>query len=124
MPIQMLALFIKRMLQETIMRGIETRRHDSPTFIKQFQKELLYTLFYCDKSEEIFNKTLENALFCVTRTIDKIMTGEVNPKDLVISKKLRMSITNYKNIFPHVAAAIQSIDTGGKIPAKGQTMRY
>jgi DNA polymerase elongation subunit (family B) len=46
---------------ELITRGIEIRRHDTPNFIKQFQYELLYTLFYCDDREEIFSKGYDNA---------------------------------------------------------------
>ena len=92
---------------ELVMRGIETRRHDTPNFIKQFQTELLYTLFNCDNTTEIHDKTLEEALLCITKTIDKVMTGEIELQDLVISKQLRMNINNYKSIFPHVAAAIQ-----------------
>ncbi len=109
---------------ELIMRGIETRRHDSPEFIKQFQTELLYTLFDCNKSEDICNKSLEKALFCVTKTIDKIMTGEINTNDLIISKQLRMEITKYRNIFPHVAAAIQLSNMNGKLPVKGDIIEY
>ncbi|MGB6528739.1 MAG: hypothetical protein WBF33_11575 [Candidatus Nitrosopolaris sp.] len=30
---------------ELVVRGIEARRHDAPNFIKDFQSELLYTLF-------------------------------------------------------------------------------
>ena len=69
------------------MRGIETRRHDTPKFIKDFQKELLYTLFDADSSVEIIERTLENALLCVTKTIDKIMTGEIQTQDPIISKR-------------------------------------
>ena len=58
-------------------------------------------------AKDIIDRTLENALFCLTITIDKIMTGEIETEDLVISKQLRMDITKYKSIFPHVAAAIQ-----------------
>ena len=36
--------------KELVTRGIETRRHDTPNFIKQFQTELLYTLFDCDNT--------------------------------------------------------------------------
>jgi DNA polymerase elongation subunit (family B) len=93
--------------KELVTRGIETRRHDTPNFIKQFQTQLLYTLFACANTAEIYDKTLEEALLCVTKTIDKVMTGEIQLKDLVISKQLRMNIYNYKSIFPHVAAAIQ-----------------
>ena len=92
---------------ELVTRGIETRRHDTPNFIKQFQTELLYTLFDCDNTAEIYDKTLEEALLCITKTIDKVMTGEIELQDLIISKQLRMNIYNYRSIFPHVAAAIQ-----------------
>jgi len=109
---------------ESVMRGIDTRRHDAPRFIKNFQTELLLALFDCDKLEDITNRTLENALFCVTRTIDKIMTEEIDVVDLVISKQLRMDITKYKNIFPHVAAAIQSCKQNGKLPTKGKMIQY
>ncbi len=79
---------------ELVTRGIETRRHDAPEFIKKFQKELLYTLFDADSSTDIINRTLENALFCVTKTIDRIMTGEIDMNDLVISKKLGLLLSS------------------------------
>jgi DNA polymerase elongation subunit (family B) len=110
--------------RELVTRGIETRRHDTPAFIKEFQNELLYTLFDCDSSDEIFGKTLENALLCVTKTIDKIMTGEIKLHDLVISKQLRMDITKYKSIFPHVAAALQLTILSGKSPKPGENIEY
>ena len=108
---------------ELITRGIETRRHDTPTFIKNFQTELLYILFDAANAKDILDRTLESALFCLTRTIDKIMTGEIETKDLVISKQLRMDITKYKSIFPHVAAAIQ-LTNSGKQPTKGDIIQY
>ncbi len=93
---------------ELITRGIETRRLDTPTFIKNFQTELLYTLFDATNAKDILDRTLESALFCLTVTIDKVMTGEIETGDLVISKQLRMDITKYKSIFPHVAAALHT----------------
>jgi DNA polymerase elongation subunit (family B) len=108
---------------ELIMRGVETRRHDSPLFIKQFQRQLLNVLFDCDKAEDIYNITLEKVFYHLTNTIDQVMTGEINARDLIISKQLRMDITKYKNIFPHVAAAIQ-LGTYGKLPARGDVVQY
>ena len=108
--------------KELVTRGIETRRHDTPNFIKQFQTELLYTLFNCDNSAEIYEKTLEEALLGITKTIDKVMTGEIELQDLVISKQLRMNINNYKNIFPHVAAAIQ-LGNNERV-SKGDNIEY
>jgi DNA polymerase elongation subunit (family B) len=109
---------------QLVTRGIETRRHDTPKFIKGFQRELLYTLFDANSATEIIDRTLENALFCVTKTIDKIMTGEIDPADLVISKQLRMDITKYRSLFPHVAAAIQLSKTNGKAPSRGDIIEY
>ena len=64
-------------------------------------------MFDCDYTAGIYDKTLEEALFRITKTIDKVMTGEIVLQDLVVSKQLRMNIHNYRSIFPHVAAAIQ-----------------
>jgi DNA polymerase elongation subunit (family B) len=106
---------------ELIVRGIEIRRHDIPAFIKQFQTQLLYTLFDCKDSSEILTKGYENALLPVTQGIDTIMTGEgLDDKDLVISKLLGQNIEKYKSLFPHVSAAIQS----RKYPLKGDTIQY
>ncbi len=110
--------------KELITRGIETRRHDTPTFIKNFQTELLYTLFAANSTREIIDGTLENALFCVTKTIDKVMTGEIDRADLIISKQLRMDITKYKSLFPHVASAIQLSKANGKAPSRGDIIEY
>ena len=68
--------------------------------------------------------TFQNALFCVTKTIDKIMTGEIDPADLIISKQLRMDITKYRSLFPHVAAAILLSKTKGQAPRRGDIIEY
>lgn len=97
---------------ELIARGIEIRRHDAPTFIKDFQTELLYTLFDCKDTTKVLLKGYENALLVVTRTMDRIMTGELQVKDLVVSKILRQDLRRYKSLFPHVAAALQLTEAG------------
>src|ERR671939_68015 len=106
---------------ELVVRGIEIRRHDVPTFIKRFQTQLLYTVFDCKDSSEILTKGYENALLLVTQAIDTIITGEgLDDKDLVISKLLRQDIQKYRSLFPHVSAAIQS----RKYPVRGDTIQY
>jgi DNA polymerase elongation subunit (family B) len=77
---------------ELIARGIEIRRHDAPNFIKEFQTELLYGLFDCKDSAEVISRGYDNALLLVTKTIDKVMTGEIPLKDLVVSKMLRQDL--------------------------------
>jgi DNA polymerase elongation subunit (family B) len=112
---------------ELVVRGIEIRRHDIPNFIKQFQTELLYTLFDCKDSAEVANKGYEKALLLVTKAIDRIMTAEdITQQDLVVSKLLRQDIEKYKSLFPHVSAAIQLSNntSDGRYPAKGDTISY
>ncbi len=97
---------------ELVVRGIEARRHDAPNFIKDFQSELLYTLFDCKDSAEIVSRGYENALLLVTRTIDKVMNGELELKDLIVSKILRQDLYKYRSLFPHVSAALQLTEAG------------
>jgi DNA polymerase elongation subunit (family B) len=110
---------------QLVVRGVEIRRHDTPNLIKQFQTELLSTLFDCKSKEEILNKGYENALLLVTKAIDRIMIGgdDVTKNDLVISKLLGQNIEKYRSLFPHVSAAIQ-LSEEERHPSKGDTIKY
>jgi DNA polymerase elongation subunit (family B) len=110
--------------RELVTRGLETRRHDTPAFIKEFQIELLHTLLDCKSLDDIFQYTLDEAFLCLTRTIDKVMTGEIKFEDLIVSKQLRMDITKYRNLFPHVAAAIQLRNCYNNKSKRGDIMKY
>jgi DNA polymerase elongation subunit (family B) len=109
--------------KQLITRGIDTRRHDSPPFIKQFQTSLLLTLFDCNSSEEVLKSGYETALLYITQSIDMVMNGEVQITDLVISKLLRQNIEKYRSLFPHVAAAIR-LNISGLITGKGDDIEY
>jgi DNA polymerase elongation subunit (family B) len=77
---------------QLVTRGIDTRRHDSPIFIKEFQRMLLSKLFDCQNSEEVLTTGYQDALLYITQSIDKLMNGEVLVTDLVISRLLRQNI--------------------------------
>jgi len=112
---------------QLVVRGVEIRRHDIPKFIKEFQTELLSSLFECKDAKEIMDKGYENALLLVTKAIDKIMLGgeeNITQEDLVISKLLGQNITKYRSLFPHVSAAIQLSNDNDKHPLKGDTIKY
>ena len=108
---------------EIIARGIEIRRHDAPDFIKEFQTELFYTLFDCNDSVEVLSKGYENSLLLVTRTIDKVMTGNIKLQYLVVTKILGQDVDKYKSLFPHVSAAIQ-LASEGKYTTVGEGVEY
>jgi DNA polymerase elongation subunit (family B) len=108
---------------QLVTRGTDTRRHDSPEFIKQFQTTLLSKLFDCTSAEEVLTNGYESVLLYVIQSIDKIMNGEVQLTDLVISKLLRQNIEKYRSLFPHVAAAIK-LNVSGLIVGKGDNIKY
>jgi DNA polymerase elongation subunit (family B) len=108
---------------QLVTRGIDIRRHDSPVFIKQFQTTLLSKLFDCDSYEDVLTQGYQNALFYLTQTINKLMNGEVQITDLVISKLLRQNIEKYRSLFPHVAAAIR-LNVSGVIANRGDIIQY
>jgi DNA polymerase elongation subunit (family B) len=111
---------------ELVVRGIEARRHDTPNLVKQFQTELLHTLFDCKDADEIIKKGYESALLLVTRAIDRIMIGgeDITQGDLVISKLLGQNLEKYRSLFPHVSAAIQLTNDEYKHLSKGDTIKY
>ena len=108
---------------QLITRGIDTRRHDSPIFIKEFQRTLLSKLFNCNNSEDVLSNGYQNALLYITHSIDKLMNGEIEITDLVISKILRQNIEKYRGLFPHVAAAIK-LNLSGVVTGRGENIKY
>jgi hypothetical protein len=108
---------------QLVTRGIDTRRHDSPIFIKQFQNTLLSKLFNCDNYEEVLTTGYQNALMYITHSIDKLMNGEVQITDLIVSKFLRQNIEKYRSLFPHVSAAIR-LNVSGVLAKRGDSIQY
>jgi DNA polymerase elongation subunit (family B) len=62
-------------------------------------------------------------LTTTTQSIDKLMNGEVQINDLVISKLLKQHIEKYKSLFPHVSAAIR-LNISGATANRGDTIQY
>jgi len=65
----------------------------------------------------------QNALLYITHSIDKLMNGEIQVTDLVISKILRQNIEKYRGLFPHVAAAIK-LNLAGVVTDRGEIIEY
>jgi DNA polymerase elongation subunit (family B) len=72
---------------------------------------------------EVLSRGYENALLLITRTIDKVMTGEIQSQDLVVTKVLGQNIDKYKSLFPHVSAAILLAKKGIEMNA-GEGVEY
>jgi DNA polymerase elongation subunit (family B) len=51
------------------------------------------------------------------------MTGEIQMKELVVSKILRQDLTKYRSLFPHVSAALQ-LTEAGKSLVRGDIIQF
>ena len=49
---------------------------------------------------------------------------DITQEDLVISKLLGQNIKKYRSLFPHVCAAIQSGSDKGRLPSKGDNIKW
>ena len=92
-------------------RGIELRRHDTPAFINNMQKEMITAMFRYDTIEEVSTRGFTDANDIASRAITKIQLGKVDPHELIISKRLRRELKEYKSRQPHIVAAMLGTDT-------------
>jgi DNA polymerase elongation subunit (family B) len=109
-----LVSLVERM-EAKILKHIELRRHDCPIFVKRFQNKILKILLDAETAENVGRTQLQKAYDYVVETCDRVLTGEIEPEDLAVSKVLRKPVSKYKSIFPHVAAAIQLVQKGKKV---------
>jgi DNA polymerase I len=91
-------------------RGIELRRHDTPPFIFKTQKTMIETLFDAENAEQVLGEQLPKALDIAGKAYNDVLYGKVDPGELVISKRLRMELSEYKARQPHIVAAMLGED--------------
>ncbi|NIN53508.1 MAG: hypothetical protein GTO23_10205 [Nitrososphaeria archaeon] len=87
-------------------RGIELRRHDTPPFIYRMQEEMIKTLFDTEDVNLVLSEQLHKALCIADKAYRDVLFGRVDPEELVISKRLRREVKEYKARQPHIVAAM------------------
>ena len=93
-------------------RGIELRRHDTPPYIKNMQRKMMESLFEGKNSETVINEGISRALKIANRAIREVKMRRVDPRELVISKRLRKDLYEYRAHQPHIVAAMLGKDEG------------
>jgi DNA polymerase elongation subunit (family B) len=93
-------------------RGIELRRHDTPPFIKDMQTKMMEALFDADDPETVLEEGVTDALEIANRAMRDVRRGRVNPRELVISKRLRKELSEYRARQPHIVAAMLGAEEG------------
>lgn len=96
-------------------RGIELRRRDCPSFLKMFQKRLIGILFDADDSGKVVEKRVIEAEAFARKTYSQVVRGDVDAKELTISKRVHREVSTYRSMFPHVVAARQLAVRGKRL---------
>jgi DNA polymerase elongation subunit (family B) len=106
----------------TKIRGIEYRRRDAPTIIKNCQREVIEHLASARSSAEFF-MLLPSALQLVRNYINRLEQRQVNVRDLLITKQLSKNPIEYRHNVMQAIAAKQLVSEGAQISA-GQSVSY
>jgi len=98
--------YAKLMDGDLFYRGIELRRHDTPKYIYNMQTEMLNTMFRHKTVEQVRSRGMQEAHDVAAKAITKIRLGKADLRELVISKRLRREVNEYKSRQPHIVAAM------------------
>ena len=107
---------------ELKVRGLESRRHDTPPLIARMQREVLALLAEA-RDYDGYCRRLEEAVRLVARYEDRLANGEIPVEDLIVSKRLTRAPREYRKA-SHTAIAAQQLFGRGVRLRPGQTIEY
>lgn len=104
---------------ELKVRGIEMRRHDTPPFIADFQRQILEQLA---QTPDI-NDCLSQIIDMVRGRLAALRSGRIDPQLLLVSQTLSRSMAEYK-VLPPAARAVKQLQAANKLRFPGQQIRF
>jgi len=107
---------------ELKVRGLECRRHDTPPLLGRMQYEVLAILAEAHDYESYLQK-LEAARGAFANYEDRLANGEVDIRDLVVSKRITREPRDYQKAGATAIAAQQLFGSGVKL-RPGQNIEY
>jgi DNA polymerase-2 len=104
------------------MRGIETRRHDTPPFVARVQKEILQQLANAN-SDRPLETQLPGIVDVLRQRLDELHSGKIEVTDLLVTHRVSRTSEEYKASSP-AARAMQQLQAVGKQLRPGQSIRF
>ena len=104
------------------MRGIETRRHDTPLFVSKTQLELLQLLATVPSAEKLPD-ILPKVRRLLWEKIQAVREHHIPLHELIVRQTLSRASDQYRGS-SSVAEAIQQLEAAGKSLRPGQTVRF
>ncbi|MBS7614946.1 hypothetical protein KEJ18_04365 [Candidatus Bathyarchaeota archaeon] len=104
------------------MRGIEARRSDTPQFICRAQIDMINKLASASNFQG-FKAKIPEALNILANYVDKLLKKQVDISEMLITKRLSKSPSQYvHNVFQAIAA--KQLERAGFEVHSGQTVQY
>lgn len=107
---------------ETKVRGIETRRHDTPLFIKRAQTEMIQLLAQAKNRVE-FRACMTGVLTLAADYLDALYAGQIPFAELAITQRLSREPRAYKTNHLNAIVARQFLEDGIEL-APGERIQY
>jgi DNA polymerase-2 len=104
------------------MRGIEVRRHDTPTWVSDVQMKIINTLVQTSNVEDA-STYLPKLLSLIRTALTRLRTGAVPLEDLLVSLTLSRELSEYHAPSAAARAAAQ-LAAIGKNLRPGQRVRF
>ncbi|MGQ9781161.1 MAG: DNA polymerase domain-containing protein [Nitrososphaeria archaeon] len=96
-------------------RGIELRRHDTPSFVRRFQVELIRQVLDCEDIQELYLNGVRRGLEMTRKALKTIKEGKVSFQELIVEKTLRKEVDQYRSNIAHRSAALQLLQRGKEV---------
>lgn len=103
-------------------RGIEARRHDTPSFIAETQMGILNILAKATDADRLPDFLPQVHTF-VKRRVDDLMKGRVPLEEMLVSQRLSRELKEYSSPSP-AARAVWQLQAEGKQVSPGQRVRF
>jgi DNA polymerase elongation subunit (family B) len=104
------------------LRGIGSRRHDTPVFLRRFEAEVL-DLFSRAPDAPSVERLLPRALARARRFAESLLAGEWPVAELLIAHRVSQTLGEY-SVFNEAVAALKQLAYHGVERAPGETVRY
>ncbi len=102
-------------------RGIETRRHDTPAFIREIQMQILEILANAPDAETL-KDCLPEIRVLIREKEKELRTGCVPLEKLVVRQTVSKNLAEYRALVP-AFSALEQLESAGKSLRLGQTIR-
>ncbi len=106
-------------------RGIETRRHDTPALFAKCQMEMLQIMAKAQNAEEVRELLPHECLDVYQRYVSLLLSGQANPHELIFTKRSSKNAEEYEDERDTIEGSVRkSLEKEGRKTKAGQLVRY